>query len=469
MTLAINRRLLRQQPRRQRPFAALMRRKFTSHLADVVVLVIALTATSTVHFVGDLPISEVILLALLPVILAARGRRVLQPEFKALFFLLGLWLLGQAVSDIYRHTAELDWIRGDATIIFFGFDLLGLAVLLRKNDRRKVIFLAGAAIGSILVTMLHPSAFAQDQPWKFGYGLGVITLVLLVSSHFYARRRYLIAGLLIVGVAGVNLLENFRGPIGQLLIVIALVFPVIPAQLGRLRILPRSGAARVAILLMLSLSAAWVAGRLVDLVTSAGLISEEARQKNEAQANAGSLLLGGRPEIQVSLQAVKDSPILGFGSWAQDPKYIEMLYDIEVEQGVIDESDLSEFETNFIPTHSHLMGAWVWAGILGAAFWFYILWLTARATIRVAILRPPLAPVYAYLVLGMFWQILFSPFGLNARMYDAVAIVVMIDLLEADPVRVRNVLVGVRRRVMFSRPRRLPNPRIFPTPRSRWS
>ena len=465
MTLATNRRLLRPQTLRRRPFASIMGRGFTSHLADVAVLVIGLTATSTVHFVGELPISEVILLALLPILLAVHGRRVLRPEFKALFFLLGLWLFGQVVSDLYRHTAMLDWIRGDAAIIFFAFDLLGLAVLLRKNERRKVIFLSAYAIGSILVTAFNPSEYAQDEPWKFGYALGVTPLVLLISCFFYARRMYLIAGLLILGIAGVNLLENFRSPVGQLLIVIALVFPVIPEQFGRLRILPRSrGAVRVAALLVLSLGAAWVAGRLVDFVTSAGLISEEARAKNEAEKKGGSLL-GGRPEIQVSSQAVKDSPIIGYGSWPQNSKYAEMLFDIEVEQGVIDASDVADLETNLIPTHSHLMGAWVWAGILGATFWFYILWLTVRATVRVAVLRPPLAPVYASLVIGMFWQVMFSPFGLNLRMSDAAAILIMIDLLEVEPVRIRQMLAGVRRRIIVSRPRRLPNPRMFPTPR----
>ena len=90
MTLATNRRLLRRQSLRRRPLQPIIGRGFASNLADVVVLVIGLTATSTVHFVGDLPISEVILLSLLPVILAVRGRRVLKPEYKVLFFLLGL-------------------------------------------------------------------------------------------------------------------------------------------------------------------------------------------------------------------------------------------------------------------------------------------------------------------------------------------------------------------------------------------
>ncbi len=458
--------MLRHQISRRRPFASVRIPRFTSRVADLVALAIGLTASATVHFVGDLPISEVILVALLPVILAVHGRRVFRPEYKTLFVLLGLWLFGQWVSDIYRHTATLNWVRGDAAIFFLGLDLLGLVALLTMNDRRKTLFLAGTAIGSIWVTFLRPSEFAQDQPWKFGYATGVITLVLLISSFFYARRRYIAAGLLILGIAGVNLLENYRGPVGQLLIVIALEFPLVPEQFGRLRILPRSaGAARVAVLLVLSLGAAWVAGRLVNFDTSAGLVSEEAREKNEAEQKAGSLLLGGRPEIQVSLQAVKDSPILGYGSWPQDPKYVEMLFDIELEQGVFDSSDMSEFETYYIPTHSHLMGAWVWAGILGAAFWFYILWLTARATIRLAILRPPLAPIYTFTVVGMFWQIMFSPFGLNARIYDAVAIVLMVDLLGPEPARIKSMLAGVRRRIMVNRPRRLPNPYMFPTPR----
>lgn len=467
MTLATNRRRVpRHQTSRRRPLALVRNPRFVSTMADVVTLVIGLTTTATVHFIGDLPISEVILVVLLPIVLAIHGRRVLKPEFKVVFSLLGLWFIGQAISDVYRHSATIDWIRGDAAIIFFGLDLLGLIVLLRNNERRKVIFLAGTAIGSMLVTIIRPSQNALDHPWKFGYAVGVINLTLLISCFFYARRKYMIAGLLILGIAGVNLLQNFRGPVGGLLVVIALVFPVIPEQLGRMRILPRSGGAlRVAVLVGLALGAVWVAGRSIDLVTSAGLISEEARAKNEAQKMSGSLLLGGRPEIQVSLQAVKESPIVGYGSWAQDSRYVEMLSDIEVEQGVLDPSDVDELETSYIPTHSHLMGAWVWAGILGAAFWFYILWLTARATIRLAILRPPLAPIYVSLVFGMFWQIMFSPFGLNARMYDAVAIIIMVDLLETEPVHIQNVWAGVRRRMMVNRPRRLPNPRMFPIPR----
>ena len=102
-------------------------------------------------------------------------------------------------------------------------------------------------------------------------------------------------------------------------------------------------------------------------------------------------MLGGRPEILVSSRAVLDSPILGHGSWAKDFKYNEMLNDLLIEQGKRENylQDLDPDWRGLIPVHSHLMGAWVWAGILGAIFWAYIFWLVIKGIVRVSILRPP--------------------------------------------------------------------------------
>ena len=249
MTLATNRRRVpRHQTSRRRPLALVRNPRFVSTMADVVTLVIGLTTTATVHFIGDLPISEVILVVLLPIVLAIHGRRVLKPEFKVVFSLLGLWFIGQAISDVYRHSATIDWIRGDAAIIFFGLYLLGLIVLLRNNERRKVTFLAGTAIGSMLVTIIRPSQNALDHPWKFGYAVGVINLTLLIScllcatqvhdcgsSHFGHRRCELAA----------EFSRSGWWPLGS----DRTSLPRHTGTTGRMRILPRSGGAlRVAVL-----------------------------------------------------------------------------------------------------------------------------------------------------------------------------------------------------------------------------
>jgi len=295
-------------------------------------------------------------------------------------------------------------------------------------------------VGSILFTIFLPTVFALSYPWKFGYAYGTTTLVVLASCYFYSRRLYAIAALLIVGVAAVNLLENYRSPVLGLLVAIVLVFPVVPERLGRTRILPRAGTTmRVVVLAGMALGAGWLAGRLVTYVTSAGLIGEEAQAKNENQSKAG-LLLGGRPEILVSARAVADSPILGHGSWAQEYKYVEMLYDMETEYEVdIDLEELERTSGGVIPSHSHLMGAWVSAGILGALFWGYILWISSKAVVRVATLLPALAPLYAVVVPGLIWMVMFSPFGQNARIQDALTLVVIFDLLEPQSVAAANI------------------------------
>ena len=245
--------------------------------------------------------------------------------------------------------------------------------------------------------------------------------------------------LFLLRIAGVNLLENFRSPVLFLLVAMVLVLPVIPERIGKLQLLPRAGGVlRVVVLTGLALIAGKSAVVLIDLVTSAGLIGEEAQAKNEEEAKGG-VLLGGRPEILVSSRAVWDSPVLGHGSEAKDFKYVEMLNDLRAEAGMqANLADLEASSADMIPTHSHLMGAWVWAGILGAVFWAYILWLAGKGILEVSTLLPPSAPLYAYVIIGLFWNVLFSPFGQSARMGDALAIVIVIDLLGTRPIASAN-------------------------------
>jgi O-antigen ligase len=246
---------------------------------------------------------------------------------------------------------------------------------------------------------------------------------------------------------GVNLIFNYRSPVLFLLVTMVLVLPIIPEQVGLLRILPRAGSVlRVLVLAGIALGAGLASEGLIHLVTSLGLVGEDAQAKNQSQFQSSQgFLLGGRPEILVSSRAVLESPILGHGSGAKDMKYVEMLSDIQAEEGMkVDLQDEEESFQGLIPAHSHLMGAWVQAGIVGALFWAYIFRLTAKALVRVAVLRPALSPVYAFMLVGFLWDILFSPFGSFERFLDALLIVIILDLLESAP-RVVRVLGWFRR------------------------
>jgi hypothetical protein len=189
----------------------------------------------------------------------------------------------------------------------------------------------------------------------------------------------------------------------------------------------------------ITLVAGVLAGKLMTGLAASGFLGPDAQEKNRQQTMAGwGILIGGRPEILVSSRAVLDSPILGHGSWAKDPKYSEMLVDIENEYGMRPSDEGQKFE-GLIPAHSHLMGSWVDAGILGALFWGYIFALILKAFLRTTTGDYSLKPLYIFLMTSYLWAILFSPFGGGDRMVESLYLVIICDILEQDS-RIQNTV-----------------------------
>lgn len=439
--------------KRQLPVTRARQRKLVSHGADLFVLVLGLGTSFTVHFVGELYVAEIQLLVAFTALLFLRGRRAFRPEFKMVYALMAVWLLGQTIADVYNHISAVDRMRGAAAIVFFAIDLAAFSILIGHNEKRKTYYLLGLAAGALLSIRLQPEhvmASNEQFPWKFGYAYGTILAVVLVSSYFYARRRYTVSALLVLGICGVNVFMNYRSPVLQLLLTLAAVYPIIPERLGPIQILPRAHVARLLVLAFLALGAAAAANEVVKFVTRTGYIGEEAQEKNESQEKAGNLLLGGRPEFKIGLRAALDSPLIGHGSWAKDPKYFEMLFDEMVETGAEVEPDRGDILSDIplIPGHSHIVTAWIWSGIAGLIFWVYMIWFVLRGLVPVAILRPPLAPMYIYLLIVMSWDIFFSPFAANRRLTESFLLVVIADLPQiTSQVRSKRwVRLGVQRR-----------------------
>jgi hypothetical protein len=410
----------------------------SSYLADALVVLIGFLSPFSVMIVGNLPVGELILIPIMPLLLVVRGRKAIDKQYMKLYILLALWLVGQFATDIYRQTERSAWMKGQANIIFFAIDLLSISMLTKGKSFRQGAFFLSFAVGSILAVIYQPSEIASAYPWKFGYSAPVTILLLMFGAFFYRMRAYPVVIFPITLLIFLNLILNYRSAVLFLVVTLFLTVPLIPEELGRVRLLPRAGtAARVVVLAFLAVSAGGLALYLVNLATQHGWAGEAAKTKNlEQKESRSGLLLGARPEILVSSRAVFDSPILGHGSWARDPKYIEMLYDIDIRNGI--QMDLGDTEADargLIPTHSHLMGAWVNAGIFGGLFWIYVFWIAIRATIQACIVRPPLSPLFVWLLTWFLWAIWFSPFGSTARITEAATITIIFDLLERTRTR----------------------------------
>jgi O-antigen ligase len=167
-----------------------------------------------------------------------------------------------------------------------------------------------------------------------------------------------------------------------------------------------------------------------EFAAAKGFLGAAAEDKYREQSEkTNNLISAARGEYVASWAAIADSPLIGHGSWAKNTKYIEIFL---AGQGInLSSSEARSFmQTEFIPTHSHIFGAWVEAGILGAVFWAYIAFLAVRVLVRV--LRPEWAvyrPLVIYLTLTILFDIAFSPFGLERRMTDAAIITGFIIIL----------------------------------------
>ncbi|WP_435418988.1 hypothetical protein WAB17_05365 [Parerythrobacter aurantius] len=336
--------------------------------------------------------------------------------------LLGVWLTGQVVTDLYRATPIEDLMRGWAKIVFFAAQLFALWLWLPRRRAYLVAFAMGVGVAAIFGV---PEDFESDA-WKFGYDRALVLLTigsLVIASVVFPRLRYL-APLLFLAIAVFLLLQSARSAFGVLFIcailaAAALVF----ARSVRLR--ERLTAGIYSVMLLFGVAAAVGATGIYGQAVETGALGREALIKYRDQTSGEvPLLLGGRTESLVSVRAIADSPIIGHGSWAKDPYYVGLHYATKLKLG-LPVFDPGQGKQRLIPTHSYLMGAWVEAGIAGGLFWLWVLLLPFVALYSLLRRVEPLMPLVVYCSVSLVWSVLFSPFGATERVLVAFQLVVL--------------------------------------------
>jgi hypothetical protein len=392
---------------------------------EAAVFVFGAAGLYNINVIGALPGSEAILLALLPVLLLAHGSRAFEHQYLRFYMLAGGWLIGTLIADAYNGIPMFNRAKGIARVVFFILDFMALAIFLNRKTRRIIVF----ALSVAFVLMLDGSQLSGDFAlrWKFGISQAVAILGLLGSSYFYAKRKYRVCLLISVVLAGLNLRYGFRSQLSIHFISAVLIFPLFdPARKRQ----GNQNVSRTLILLVVAGGAAYAADVSIKYAARNGLFDESQSAKFLGQASGDyGVLVGGRPETLVAIQAILDRPIVGHGSFPFEIKYMQLKQDIQYEHGYSDSDTTEDTEYPVIPTHSHLTLAWVEGGILGGICWIYVLILTIRGALRLSALRPQLAPLYSYLLVAFLWDILYSPFGSVNRIRAAFYILLSYSIL----------------------------------------
>lgn len=384
----------------------------------VIVFVVPCLLFARIHLVGVVYIPEVLLLVALPGLLREHWSRRVDRLLRTSILLAGLWLWAQIASDILNQSSPVDFARGWANIGFTLTNLAAVALLLRGDRQLHVYFGWGVIAGLLITQIVAPSALAAEDPWKFGIGGPVTMGVALLASRrrIYDTRVVPIAAMAAVGV--LNLVLGFRS--------LAVICVLTAAYLAGQVIAGRAGwyERRFSLLRFAAVCAAGVAIGLLFFnayahLAKSGSLGAQAREKYLSQQGTGThlarisgplaVLVDGRPELYASLLAVRDAPLLGHGSRARGAKYVTAVRDA-VAPGPWRQTD------DTIPTHSELFGAWVDAGIGGAAFWIWAAYLDVRLLAALFRKREPFTPLLILVSTLFIWDVFFSPFGADRRL-----------------------------------------------------
>jgi hypothetical protein len=392
--------------------------------SDIVTLLAPCLMFIELNIGGKLFASEVILLVTLPLLIVSKGRKLFDPMPRHFIILALVWLLAQMLTDVIRDTPIEDFSRGWARVTFFIANFIAIYLLVHGSSKRMVLFIVGIAIGQTLAFFIAPGPYAIAFPWKFGYGLTVTYFVLLLTQlKFIAKNSYIVTAIFaIMGI--VNFYLDFRSlGFGCLVVVIFIIARSIkPTEKKQLTYKKSNNVISILIFTVVFLMAINIVSLLYSSAVSSGLFGAEAREKHELQSKGQfGLLLGGRAEILSSSAAIFDSPIIGHGSWAKDPKYVAILEERLQDLDYGRTSENYNKESGLIPSHSFLLGAWVESGFFGTFIWFWLFRLTLKQVplLYNDQLKHPVIPLIIFFSYFLAWNILFSPFGAPERLYVA--------------------------------------------------
>lgn len=260
------------------------------------------------------------------------------------------------------------------------------------------------AVGSFMTATMD-SRFAED-PWRFGFSMPA-TMLLLGACLLIRRRprKRLLADMTALGIlTAVTALSGARS---------MSAFLIMTAVLLLWQHRPRTAKRTTSALLSLVLVGALGFGlyRALEGAALDGYLGQSAQQRTEEQTRAaGSLILGGRPEIGATVALMLHEP-LGYGAGVmatpsdmQAAKQGMSLLGYDPDNGYVEHY---MFGTR-IEVHSLIGDLWIWFGLAGLVLSGWLLWLATIYLGRSMANRTGTA-LGIFLALQLGWNLFFGP------------------------------------------------------------
>lgn len=403
-------------------------------LVAFLLFLLGVFAETKVYFYGCIALSELVVFALAPLFLLSHYSRMRREGFLPFVLMMGGLMVNMLISSAWNHTPFTYVVKLFA--VFYGILAYYICFyeLLRRNLKGLGWFFLGAAISSVItIYAFNPQAVVSES--GFGYIGEADTYDVVHGPLFWISRLNSFGQIPIMGAylqtpLSYSILAPFAFVSFSLISTVSGRSAALATLLGAVIILVgrkrrqtmRKISRHFLSFIFIGLIGLVIFKALYSYTASTGMLGEEARSKYEKQTSRGSgmlkLLMSGRKEFFMAIPAALHRPIMGYGPRAEDTGgYAEQFllkYGDETDIRMYNAARLQALRTGWkmqIPTHSHIMAAWVWCGLFGLIFflwWLYLIYQHMRYYIAAI---PQWYGYFALTIPSLLWHFFFSPFG----------------------------------------------------------
>lgn len=386
---------------------------------------LALYAATTIvfiDFIGRLMLAEIIALINLPFI----NIRKLVKKYEGLKIVLSalaVLLVALILSDIINKSASSDFLRGWSVIIFAMISTIFFVHHLSRNPNSVIYYL----FALFMVRMIFGEGELELSQWvqntnyfKVRFVGFLNPAIMIIGYYLYKKDRTLLVNILFVLYGIVCMIMDARSN-GLIFIISSFILYLKTTKIKftRARILSFSLAS------IIILYTGYVF--YVNQVLNNNLGGTNARTQLSLASNPYNpfeLLYYGRSQVFISLEAISERPILGYGSWAKDRTGEFARFSAQL-------SNINYIPNDryWIPSHSLILTTWLYSGIIGFLALVYLLFnLMKQAFITLKNREMnTLTPILTILTIDMIWNMFFSPFGLLRTSFPIFAALVIVS------------------------------------------
>jgi len=363
------------------------------------------------EFIGEIYLTH-LLIILLSIYFYFKKDLKIDNFQKKIIIVSFIWLIAQLFSNFINNISFDDNLKGLARIIFFILSFYVFFQLNNINNKYLIYLIFSLSFFTIAYSFFDTKEIVYN--WKISLSLISVGLSLsFITSLIYSskKNKNLLYSIFFFLISFVSL--YFESRFIFLINFIIGIFLILIKFYNLKQIIKMNILSKLFILIILTI----LPYKTYNFLYTNNLLSENLTKKQTAQKSNENIIFSGRNEIFLSIESIKNKPLLGYGSWPKNCEIKSKYFDVLTNKNYNTGSYYHFIRNCHLGSHSIFFQAWVESGIIGAIVWLFFLALIIKNFFKKNTFENRYNIFKILIFMVILWDILFSPFGSISSIY----------------------------------------------------